>query len=133
MTADQSVAWATWGLVLVTAGLIVVTYLLVRDGARKSAEQLRRWEEEDRGRLENAKPTGIVELATVENSFDLDLFFACFNLGNNTFFIDKLIVTAADGTRDESDLTPKIVIPGTYVTIGYDPGSVMGLFGEKEE
>ncbi|MEI9980438.1 MAG: hypothetical protein WDN23_15830 [Edaphobacter sp.] len=134
MTPDESVAVATWGLVLATAGLIVVTFLLVRDGAQKSKEQSKRWEEEDKRRAEEAKPTAVVELATITNSrFNLDLFFACFNLGNNTFFIDKLIVTASDGTRDEADLAPKIVTPGTYVTIGYDPGQIMGMFGENTE
>jgi hypothetical protein len=121
-TTDKSLAVATWGLV-------VATFLLVLDGWQKSREQGRSWKRDDERRKEEAKPRAIVELATDADG-SLEMFFACFNLGNNTFFIDKLIVTASDGTMDEASLTPKIVIPGTYVTIGYDPSQLLGLFGE---
>jgi hypothetical protein len=57
--------------------------------------------------------------------------FACFNLGNSTFFVDRIIVTASDGTRSESDLTPQVVTPGTWVTIDYDPSLLLGIYGEK--
>jgi hypothetical protein len=130
MTPDESIARATWGLVAVTGGLIAVTFLLVLDGARKSKEQRTRWREEDKRRAEEAKPNAVVEIATDKDPSS-QMIFACFNLGNNTFFIDRMIVTASDGGRSESDLTPQIVTPGTWVTILYNPREVLNWEGEK--
>ncbi len=42
----------------------------------------------------------IVEIAAKEET-PADMCFACFNLGNNSFFIDRMIVKANDGTRNE--------------------------------
>lgn len=77
-------------------------------------------------------PSAVVEIAAKEET-PLDMCFACFNLGNNSFFVDRMIVTASDGTRNESDLTPQIVVPGTWVTIDYDPAGLLGMFGEKTQ
>ena len=57
--------------------------------------------------------------------------FACFNLGDNSFYLDKMIVTASDGTRSEGDLTPQVVTPGTWVMVDYNPSELLGLFGES--
>jgi hypothetical protein len=116
MTPDESIARATWGLVIATGALFLVTLLLVIDGVRKSRAQSRRWDEEDKRRSEEAKPNAVVEIATDADSSS-QMIFACFNLGNNTFFIDRMIVITSDGGRRESDLTPQIVTPGTWVTI----------------
>src|SRR5216683_2385877 len=99
-------------------------------GTRKTLEGC--WKDEDEQRKEEAKPSAIVQVATYAGDSSA-MFFACFNLGNNTFLIDRMIVTADDGTRNESDLTPQIVTPGTWVTIGFDPCSILGLFGEKTQ
>jgi hypothetical protein len=132
MTPDESIARATWGLVIATGGLILVTFLLVADGIRKSREQNRRWKDEDERRAEEAKPSAIVELATPDYG-SLDMLFAFFNLGNNTFFVDRMVITSEGGTRHESDLSPRIVTPGTYVTIGFEPSDLLGYFGEDVE
>src|SRR5208337_5145726 len=105
--SDGSLALATWGLV-------VATFLLFADGLRKSREQNRRWEEERKSRKAESMPSAVVEIAAKEET-PLDMCFACFNLGNNSFFIDRMIVMANDGTRNESDLTPQVVVPGTCV------------------
>jgi len=123
--SDRSLAPATWGLVLVTA-------LLVLDGARKSREQKRQWDEERKLRQEEAKPSAVVEIVVKEES-PLDMRFAVFNLGRNSFFIDRMIVRASDGTRSESDLTPSVVTPGTWVTIDFDPKVLLGVFGENTQ
>jgi hypothetical protein len=57
-------------------------------------------------------PSAVVEIAAKEES-PLDMCFACFNLGNNSFFVDRMIVEASDGTRSESNLTSQVVVPGT--------------------
>ena len=116
--SDRSLAPATWGLVAVTA-------LLVFDGWRKSGEETRRWEHEDERRKEEAKPKAVVEI-TSDTDPQTDMGFACFNLGGTTFYIDKLIVTTADGTPHVSDLEPRIVTPGTSVTVPYEPCQVLG-------
>jgi len=122
-SSERSLALASWGLVL-------VTLLLVIDGYRKSGEQRKQWNEERARRAEEAKPSAVIEIAVKEES-PLDMFFACFNLGNNTFYIDKMIVTASsDGRRFESDLTPQVVTPGTWVTIDYNPAELWNLSGE---
>lgn len=77
-------------------------------------------------------PSAVVEIAAKEET-PLDMCFACFNLGNNSFFVDRMIVEASDGTRNESDLTPQVVVPGTWVTIDYDPAGLLGAFGEKTQ
>ena len=123
--SDKSLAPATWGLVIVTA-------LLVLDGWRKSREQSWQWKEEREQRIEEAKPSAIIEIAAKEDT-PLDMCFACFNLGNNTFLVDRMIVTASDGTRSESGLTPIVVTPGTWVTIDFNPAEILGLFGEKTQ
>jgi hypothetical protein len=129
-TSEKYITVATWGLVLVTLALVIVTALLVWDGSRKSREQRERWAEEDKRSENNAAPSAVIEITTNDNA---DLIFGCFNLGNNTFFVDKMIVTARDGTIQETTLTPKIVTPGTYAAVGYDPAQIMGLFGENTE
>jgi hypothetical protein len=123
--SDGSLALATWGLV-------VATFLLFVDGLRKSREQTRRWEEERKRRKEESMPSAVVEIAAKEET-PLDMCFACFNLGNNTFFVDRMTVTALDGTRSESDLTPQVVVPGACVTIDFDPAQLLGVHGEKTE
>lgn len=123
--SDGSLTMATWGLV-------VATFLLYLDGRRKSKEQSREWDEERRRRKEESMPSAVVEIAAKEET-PLDMCFACFNLGNNSFFIDRMIVKANDGTRNESDLTPQVVVPGTWVTIDYDPAALLGAFGEKTQ
>jgi hypothetical protein len=132
MTPEQSVATATWVLGGVTAALVLVTILLVLDGWRKSREQSRRWDDEDKRRIDEAKPSAIVEIAAKEEA-PLDMCFACFNLGNNTFFVDKMIVTASDGMRHESNLSPQVVTPGKWVTIDFDPAVLLGWFGEENQ
>jgi hypothetical protein len=92
LVSDKSVAAATWGLVVVTFLLVVVTALLVADGFRKSRDQAKRWEEEQERRIAESKPSAIVELAAKEDT-PLDMCFACFNLGSNTFYIDRMVVT----------------------------------------
>jgi hypothetical protein len=132
LTPEQSVADGTWGLFAATAALVVVTVLLVLDGSRKSREQIRRWEHEDKRREEEARPSAVVVIATYAED-SLKMVFACFNLGNHTFFIDKMIVTTTDGSHHESELTPQIVTPGHYVTIKYDPCELLAWFGESKE
>ena len=77
--SDGSLAVATWGLV-------VATFLLFVDGTRKSREQNRQWNEERKRRKEEAMPSAVVEIAAKEET-PLDMCFAVFNLGNNSFFI----------------------------------------------
>src|SRR5258708_3486755 len=129
-TSEKYITVATWGLVVVTLALVAVTALLVGDGARKRKEQRERWDEEDKRSAENAAPSAVIEITTNDN---LDLIFGCFNLGNNTFFIDKMVVTASDGTVNEVSLTPQILRPGTYASVTYDPGQIMGIFGENTQ
>lgn len=123
--SDGSLALATWGLVIVTA-------LLVLDGWRESSEQKRQWQEERKLREEESKPSAVVEIAVREEA-PLDMLFAVFNLGRNTFFVDKMIVTATDGTRSESDLTPLVVTPGSWITTNFDPKVLLGWQGEKTQ
>jgi len=118
LTSDRSLAPATWGLVAATA-------LLVIDGWRKSGEQTRRWEHEEKRRKEEAKPKAIVEV-TSDSDAQTNMGFACFNLGSTTFYIDKLIVTTSLGSTHISDLEPRILTPGTDVNIYYNPCEVLG-------
>jgi hypothetical protein len=97
----------------------------------KSRDQAKRWEEEQERRIAASKPSAVVELAAKEDT-PLDMCFACFNLGSNTFYIDRMVVTTSDGARHESGLTPQIVIPGTWVTIDYNPAELLGMFGENQ-
>jgi hypothetical protein len=129
---DQSLDRATWGLVIVTAGLVLCTIATVIDGFRKSREQDRRWLVEDRQREEDARPKALVELATYADN-RLAMFFAVFNLGNNTFLIDRLIVTSSTGGRYESQLSPQIVTPGTWVTIEFEPRHMLNPMGDVKE
>jgi hypothetical protein len=131
LVSDKSVAAATWGLVIVTFLLVVATALLVGDGFRKSKEQAIQWKEERERRIAESRPSAVVELAAKEDT-PFEMCFACFNLGNNTFYIDRMVMTASDGTRYESDLTPQIVTPGTWVIIDYDPAELLGIFGGKQ-
>jgi hypothetical protein len=123
--SDGSLALATWGLV-------VATFLQFADGLRKSREQNKQWAEERKRRKEESMPSAVVEIAAKEET-PMDMCFACFNLGNNSFFIDSMIVTASDGTLNKSNLTPQVVVPGTWVTIDFDPAQLLGMFGEKTQ
>lgn len=122
---EKSLAIATWGLV-------IATLLLYLDSRKRAKEQTERWAREDELRALQERPTARVELA-VRGAASSEMLFAVFNLGNNSFFTNKLIVTTSNGTPHESDLTPQIVVPGTYVTVHYEPGDVMGMFGEATE
>lgn len=122
LSSERSLALATWGLV-------IATLLLVLDGYRKSGEQEKQWKREQKEREEEAKPSAVIEIVVKEEA-PLDMCFACFNLGSNTFYIDRMIVVASDGRRCESDLTPQVLPPGTWVTIDYDPAQLLGLHGE---
>ena len=110
--SDGSLAIATWGLV-------VATFLLYLDGRQRSKEQNRKWNEDRKREKQESLPSAVVEIAAKEE-MPLDMYFACFNLGNNSFFVDRMIVTATDGTRSESNLTPQVVVPGTWVTAAYN-------------
>lgn len=123
LSSDRSLAPATWGLV-------IATFLLFVDGFHKSREQQEQWKQEKQRRILESTPSAVVEIVVKEET-PLDMCFACFNLGNNTFYIDKMIVTASDGTRSEAELTPQIVTPGTWVTIDYNPAELLGMFGEN--
>ena len=129
---DKSLDHATWGLVIVTAGLVLCTIVTAFDGFRKSREQDRRWSAEDRQREEDAKPKALVELATYAHN-RLALFFAVFNLGNNTFLIDRLIVTSPNGRHYETLLSPQVVTPGTWVTIEFEPRHILNARGDVKE
>lgn len=129
ISSDKSLAPATWGLVLVTFLLVVATAFLYFDGLRKSKQQERRWEAEDNRREEEVKPSAVVEIAVREDA-PLDMCFACFNLGINTFFVDRMIVTTSDGTFVESDLSPMVLTPGSWIVIDFDPLKLLGMFGE---
>jgi hypothetical protein len=125
LLSEKSLGSATWALVL-------ATFFLVLDGWQKSREQNRQWEEERKRKKEESIPSAVVEIAAKEETL-LDMCFAVFNLGTNTFFVDRMIVTALDGARSDSDLTPQVVTPGTWVTIDYDPAQLLGVYGEKTE
>lgn len=137
LTDEKSLAAATWGLVLAT----LLLYLDSRQRGRtqdreweeersiRANEQAERWAREDRLREQNARPNAVVELVT-DGAASLKLFVACFNLGSNTFFVDKMVVTV-DKSCYEYPLTPQIVVPGTYVTVGIEPGDLLGYFGEE--
>jgi hypothetical protein len=118
MVSDKSLGPATWGLVVVTLLLVVVTFLLVLDGWSKSREQSRRWHREDQRRIEDAMPTAVIEIA-VDVETD-GMSFVCFNLGTNAFFIDEMQVTVTGGMRSISNLTPRVLTPGTFVQIPYN-------------
>jgi len=125
LASDKSLAPATWGLVVVTA-------LLVIDGWIKSREQTRRWRHEDERRKEEAKPRAVVEI-TSDSEAQTNMGFTCFNLGNTTFYIDKLIVTTADRAIHVADIEPQIVTPGTSVTVPFNPGELLGWFARQNE
>jgi hypothetical protein len=127
---DYSLDHATWGLVIVTGLLVIGTIATVVDGVIKGRRQDRRWEDEDKQRKEDAQPKALVELATYADD-RLKLLFAVFNLGNNTFLIDKLIVASTTGRRYESQMSPQIVTPGTWVTIEFEPRHMLSERGES--
>jgi hypothetical protein len=79
MTPDESIARATWGLVIATGALFLVTLLLVIDGVRKSREQRKRWDEVDKRRAEEAKPNAVVEIAT-DTDPSSRMIFSCFKV-----------------------------------------------------
>lgn len=121
--SEQSLAFATWGLVF-------ATLLLFGHGWQVSRRQEKQWEGEEKRRREESMPSAVIEIAVREEA-SLDMCFACFNLGNNTFYLDKMIVKGSNGRRSESDLTPLIVTPGTWVTIDYNPAEMLGTFGQE--
>jgi hypothetical protein len=125
LASDKSLSPATWGLVIVTA-------LLVTDGWRKSREQTRRWKHEDERRREEEKPKAVVEI-TSDSDAQTSMGFTCFNLGNTTFYIDKLIVTTVDNATHVADIEPQIVTPGTSVTVPYNPCELLGWFSRRAE
>jgi hypothetical protein len=100
------------------------------DGWRDRKEQSKRWEHDDKRRAEESKPSAVIEIAA-KHETPQDMCFACFNLGNNTFFVDRMIVTC-DGTPKDIDLSPLVVTPGTWVTIDFDPKGLLGMFGESK-
>jgi hypothetical protein len=108
LTNEQSLTLATWGLVIVTA-------LLVLDSWNKSREQRKRWDREDQQRVDDAKPKTLIELAKRPSSPDVVVL--CYNLGSNTFVIDKLILYCDKATKFGDLEGPLIVLPGTYVHI----------------
>jgi hypothetical protein len=120
---DLNLDRATWALVIVTAGLVVCSILAF------VSEQIR-GRRQDRQRKQDAKPTALVELATYEGD-RLRMLFAVFNLGNSTFLIDKLAVASTTGRFYESQMSPQIVTPGTWVTIEFEPRHMLNDRGES--
>ena len=80
LISEGSVGAATWGLVLVTVGLVI-------DGFRKSREQRDRWDRENKVRADAAQPKAVVEPAKRENY--PHVIALCYNLGERPFVIDK--------------------------------------------
>jgi hypothetical protein len=115
LTNEQSLALATWGLFLVTALLVVGTFLLFLDSWKKGKEQRARWDREDQQLADDAKPKTLIELAKRPSSPDVVVL--CYNLGSNIFVIDKLIVSCGSATSSDDLEGPLIVFPGTYVHI----------------
>jgi hypothetical protein len=115
LTNEQSLTLATWGLVVATALLVIGTFLLFLDSWNKGKEQRSRWAREDQQRDDDAKPKTLIELAKRPSSPDVVVL--CYNLGSNTFVIDKLIVYCDKATRFGEMEGPLIALPGTYVHI----------------
>jgi hypothetical protein len=129
---DYSLDHATWGLVIVTGLLVIGTIATVIDGVIKGKRQDMRWEHEDKQREDAARPKALVELASYADD-RLKMLFAVFNLGNNTFLIDRLTVTSTTGRFYESQMSPQIVTPGTWVTIDFEPRHMLSERGESTE
>jgi hypothetical protein len=125
LTNERSLAVATWGLVIVTA-------MLVCDGWWEGREQRKRWDEEDKRREDESKPTAHVE-AVVFADAATEMHVACYNLGNHSFLIDRLVALAASGMRYESDIQPVIVVPGRFVTIPFNPCDVLSSRGSDQQ
>jgi hypothetical protein len=115
LTNEQSLTLATWGLVVVTALLVVGTFLLFLDSWKKGKEQRFRWDREDQQRIDDAKPKTLVELAKRPSSPEVVVL--CYNLGSITFVIDKLIVYSGNATRFGDMEGPLIALPGSFVHI----------------
>jgi hypothetical protein len=115
LTNEQSLALATWGLVVVTALLVVGTFLLFLDSWKKGKEQRSRWAREDQQRADDTKPKTLIELAMSES--EPDVVVLCYNLGDNTFVIDKLVVSCGQSTRYADLKGPLIALPGTHIRI----------------
>lgn len=125
LVSDKSLAPATWGLVVVTA-------LLVIDGWIKSREQRERWKLEDERWKKESEPSAVIELGKASEDSN-EMVFACFNLGTTSFYLHWMTVTAQDGTREEIRLPPHIVLPGKSAKVGYDPSKLLGMFGENSQ
>jgi len=125
---DLSLDRATWGLVIVTALLVVGTIATFTDGTRRGRLQDKRWENEDKHRIEDAEPRALVELATYLDD-SLRLLFVVYNLGNNTFLIDKLIVKVNNTKIEVPQQTPQIVTPGNWVSIEFEPRLILSPNG----
>ena len=127
---DLSLDHATWELVIVTAGLVICTLAMSIDGILRGRRQNERWENEDKHRIEDAEPKALVELATyIDDS--LRLLFVVYNLGNNTFLIDKLIVKVNNTEIEVPQQTPQIVTPGNWVKIEFEPCLILNPNGGK--
>jgi hypothetical protein len=97
---EVSVADATWVLVVVTALFVIATFFLVLDGAKSRKFEKQRWDKDSKRRKREARPRARIEVVT-ESATSRDMAFVCFNLGSNTFYVDRIIVTAQDGTWEE--------------------------------
>lgn len=140
LTDEKYITLATWGLVTATLMLVVLTGILYwdsrakgreqrerwqREDASRSREQEERWKREDRVREDDAKPKTAVELAKRDDAPAIVL--RCYNLGNTTFFIDRIVITFIDrpGTANRTVHTmdasgPPVLLPGTFTSTTYD-------------
>ena len=124
-STEKSLAPATWGLTFTTLLLVIATLFLYLDGRSKSREQLARWDREDQFKVEDAKPKAYVEIARIPEQDDVH--FQCFNLGNTTFLIDKLILTISKRgtTLTHNCPGPPVLLPGHAGTIWFNCAALL--------
>jgi hypothetical protein len=123
LQSDRSVAAATWGLVVATLLLVLATLFLYLDGRTKSKEQGARWKREDEFRAAESKPKAYVELGKAPGR--IEVHFRCFNLGNTTFLVDKLILRVGESTLTHEPEGPPILLPGTVASVWFNCAALM--------
>ncbi len=118
LTDEKYLTSATWGLVIVTAALVIVTFILFLDSRSKGKEQRERWRREDESLEQDRKPKSYVEL--VATGTPAKVYLCCFNLGSSSFVIDEVLVRSGFSSHRFQLAGPLVVSPGKFCYVPYE-------------
>ena len=150
LASEKGVTLATWGLVLVTLALAVITFLLVLDSRENRREQrerwaredrerraehdelLRRWKIEDNRRDAEVAPKAEWRLANTDDRYSFLLW--CANLGSSSFMITELNVVPLGGTEQQTiSIEKRIVASGQIEEIKFRADSMGDIFHDDAD